>query len=91
MTPVGKLKDRVVGLGIAADQLIGLGNADHFLHARQIVERALIDFALIPGNADGGALRARDGMGAVSKRFDFLADRADLLFGGLRLHDDEHR
>jgi hypothetical protein len=29
-------------------------------------------------------------VGAVSERFDFLANGADLLFGGLRLHDDEH-
>jgi hypothetical protein len=26
----------------------------------------------------------------VSKRFDFLANSADLIFGGLRLHDYEH-
>jgi hypothetical protein len=30
-------------------------------------------------------------VGAVSKRFDFLANSANLLFGGLRLHDYEHR
>jgi hypothetical protein len=29
-------------------------------------------------------------VGAVSERFDFLAHGANLLFGGLRLHDDEH-
>jgi hypothetical protein len=29
-------------------------------------------------------------VGAVSERFDFLANGADLLFGGLRLHDYEH-
>jgi hypothetical protein len=27
---------------------------------------------------------------AISKRFDFLANGADLLFRGLRLHDYEH-
>ena len=49
------------------------------------------DLALVAGDADGGALRAGHGVGAVSERFDFLADGADLLFGGLRLHDNEHR
>jgi hypothetical protein len=29
-------------------------------------------------------------VGAVSERFDFLAYGADLLFGGLRLHDNQH-
>src|ERR1035437_8247757 len=43
------------------------------------------------GDADGGALRPRHGVGAVPKRFDFLANSADLLFRGLRLHDDQHR
>ena len=83
-----KVDDRVVLLDIAADQLVGLGDADDFLHARHFVERAGFDFALVAGDADGGALRSGHGVGAVSKRFDFLADGAHLLFGGLRLHDD---
>jgi hypothetical protein len=29
-------------------------------------------------------------VGAVSERFDLVANGADLLFGGLRLHDYEH-
>jgi hypothetical protein len=29
-------------------------------------------------------------VGAVSERFDFLANGADLVFRGLRLHDDKH-
>jgi hypothetical protein len=29
-------------------------------------------------------------VGAVSERFDLLADGANLLFCGLRLHDDQH-
>jgi hypothetical protein len=48
------------------------------------------DFAFVAGDADGGALRAGHGVGAIAERFDFLADGADLLFGGLRLHDYEH-
>ena len=87
---IGKLDDGVVGLRVAADQFVGLGDANDFLHSGHFFERAGVDFALVAGDADGGALRAGDGVGAVSKRFDFLANGADLLFGGLRLHDDEH-
>ncbi len=43
---------------------------------------------VLSGDADGGALRSRHGVGAVPERFDFLANGADLFFGGLRLHDD---
>ena len=86
----GKLDDRVVGLGVAADKFVGLGDADDFLHARHFFERPGFDLALVAGDADGGALRAGHGVGAVSERFDFLADGADLLFGGLRSHDDQH-
>ena len=77
----------VVGLGVATDQLVGFGDADDFLHAGHFVQRPGFDLALIAGDADGGALRAGHGVGAVSKRFDFLANGAYLLFGGLRLHD----
>src|SRR5208282_4104030 len=86
----GKLDDRAVGLGVAADQLVRLGDADDFLHSRHFFQRPGFDFALVAGNADGGALRAGHGVSTVSERFDFLANRAHLLFGGLRLHDYEH-
>ena len=38
------------------------------------------------------AVRVAPGMecGAEAERFDFLANGADLIFGGVRLHDDEH-
>ena len=42
---------------------------------------------MVAGNADGSTLRARHGMGAISQRLDLLANRAYLLFGGVRLHD----
>ena len=61
---------------------------DDFLHARHLFERALLDFALVAGDADGGALRARHGVRAISQLLNFLANGAHLLFGGLRLHDD---
>ena len=73
---------------VAADQLVGLADADQFLHARHLVQRAGLDFATVSGNADGGALRARHGVGAVAQFLDLLANGAYLLFRGLRLHHD---
>src|SRR5208282_5190188 len=86
----GKIDDSVVGLGVATHQFVGLRNFDDFLHARHLFQRAGLDFSLVAGDADGGALRSGHGVGAVSERFDFLANGAHLLFGGLRLHDYEH-
>jgi hypothetical protein len=48
----------------------------------------LFDLALVPGDADGGALRARHSVRPVAKFLDFLANVADLFFGRVRLHDD---
>src|SRR5579872_3548790 len=86
----GKANDSVFFLHIAADELVGLGDLDDFLHARHFFERALLDFALVAGDADGGARRAGHGVRAVSELFDFFANGADLLFSGLRLHDNKH-
>ena len=84
----GKADDGVLFFHVAADQFVGLADPDDFLHARHLFERALLDFALVAGDADGGALRARHGMGAVAECFDFLANGAHLLFRGMRLHDN---
>ena len=73
---------------VAADQFVRLADADEFLHARHLVQRAGLDFAAVSGDADGGALRARHGVGPVSQLLDLLANGAHLLFGGVRLHDD---
>ncbi len=80
--------DRIVLLDVAADQFVRLRNLDHFLHAGHLFQRALLDFALVAGDADGGALRARHGVGAISQLLNFLTNGAHLLFRGLRLHDD---
>ena len=84
----GKVMTVFSGFHVAAHQLVGLADADQFLHARHLVQRAGFDFAAISGDADGGALRARHGMGAVAQLLDLLANRAYLLFRGLRLHHD---
>ena len=82
----GKVNDRVFCLHVAADELVRLADADHFLDARHLFERAGLHFALIPGDADGGALRPGDGVSAVAQLLDFFTNRAHLLFGGVRLH-----
>ena len=81
-----KSYDRVFRFDVAADQFVGLADADQFLHAGHLVQRAGLDFAAVSGDADGGALRAGHGMGAVSQFLDLLANGAYLLFRGLRLH-----
>src|SRR5258708_4869323 len=85
---VWEANDGVVLLNVAADQLIRLGDLDDFLHSRHFFERALLDFTLVAGDANGGALRTRHGMRTVSQLFDLLTNGAHLLFGSVRLHDD---
>ena len=72
----GKVMTVFSGLHVAADQFVGLADADEFLHARHFVQRAGLDFAPIPGDADGGALRARHGVGPVAQLLDLPANRA---------------
>jgi hypothetical protein len=84
----GKADHGVVFLHIAANQLVGLRNANDFLDPGHLLQRALLDLAFVAGDADGGALRAGHGVCAIAEAFDFLADAAYLFFGGLRLHDD---
>ncbi len=86
----GKGDDRVVLLDVAANQFVGLRNADDFLHARHFFERAVFEFALVAGDADGGAGGSGHGMRPEAEGFDFLANGADLIFSRVRLHDDEH-
>src|SRR5271165_4002631 len=86
-----ELDDRVVRLHVAAHQFVWLAHSNHLLDTGHFVERARFDLALVAGYTDGGALLAGNGVGAISKRLDFLANGADLFFGSLRLHDDQHR
>ena len=46
---------------------------------------------LVASDANGGAGRPRHGMRPVSQLFDLFANSAHLFFGGLRLHDDQHK
>jgi hypothetical protein len=67
-----------------------VGDGDDLEHAGQALEDGSVEGALVPGHADGGALRARDGMGLESAGFDRLGDAADLFRGGVLAHDYEH-
>ena len=83
-----KCNDRVVGLDVAADELVGLRNTNEFLHARHFVESARLDHAGIAGDANGSALLPRHGVRTIAERLDLLADGPDLLVRGLGLHHD---
>jgi hypothetical protein len=56
----------------------------------ELFEIALVDLALVAGDANGGAARAGHGMWAEAELFNVFADGGDLLRCGLGLHDDEH-
>ena len=84
----GNADDGVFGFGVAADELVGLGDGDALDDAGQGFEDAEVDCAVIAGDADGGAGGAGDGMGFEAEAFDALADGANLLLGGVGLHDD---
>ena len=86
----GKRNDGVLLLYIAADQLVGLRDPDHFCDAGELFQVALIDSATVAGDADGGALRAGHGMGAKAQQLNLLADGLDFFRRGLRFHDHEH-
>ena len=59
--------DGVFFLYVAAGELVGLGDTDDFGDAGQLFEVAAVDFALVAGDSDGGALRAGHGMRAEAQ------------------------
>ena len=87
----GKTDDGVFFLYVAAGELVGFGDADDFGDAGKIFKVAAVDFALVAGDADGGALRAGQRMGAKAHLFNVVADGLDLFLRGLRLHDESIR
>ena len=82
--------DGIFFLDVAGNEFVGLGDGNAFDDAGHGFEDAEIDGAVVAGDADGGASGAGDGMRFEAERFDFFADGADLFFGGVGLHDDEH-
>jgi hypothetical protein len=73
---------------VEADEFVGLGYGNAFDDAGHGFKDAEIDGAIVTGDADGGPARAGDWVGLETQRFDFVADRADLFVGSVRLHDD---
>ena len=57
----GKADDGVFFLHVAAGQLVGLGDADDFGDAGERFQVAAVHFALVAGDADGGALGSGKG------------------------------
>ena len=77
----GEADDGVFFLHVAADQFVGLADADDFLHAGHFFQGAGLDFALVAGDADGGALRARAWRARDTQvTLDLFANGAHLLF-----------
>ena len=84
----GDAEDGVFGFHVAADEFVGLADGDAFDDAGERFEDAEVDRAVVAGDADGGACGAGNGMGFEAEAFDACADGADLLLGGVGLHDD---
>ena len=81
----------VVRLRLAADQLVGVRDADDFLDAGKVLEDLGIGRSRLAGDADGGAVRAGDGVGLEAHALDVADDGFDLIGPGPGFHDDEHR
>ena len=84
----GKADDGVFFFNVAAGQFVGLGDADDLSDAGERFQIAAIDFALVAGDADGGALGSGKWMGTETQLLNMVADRLDLLRRGVRFHDD---
>src|SRR5581483_10730758 len=70
---VGEVDNGVVFLNIAADQLVGLADANDFADARHVFQRAGLDLSLISGDSDGRPLRSGYRVRAVPHGFNLLA------------------
>jgi hypothetical protein len=84
----GEGDDGVLFLHIPANELIRFRDANDFGDAGEFFEIALIDLALIAGNANRRALRTGHGMWAKAQLFNVFANSLDLLRRCLGLHDD---
>jgi hypothetical protein len=82
--------DRVIGLRLAADQFVGMGDGNDFLDAGEVLEDRRISCAAMPGHPDRGAECARNRVCAKPHPFDVPDDGFDLIRPRRGLHDDEH-
>ena len=84
----GETDDGVFFFDVAAGQFVGLGNSDDLGYSGKFFEVAAVDFTLIAGNADGGSLGSGEWVSTETQLFNVLTDRLNLLWRGLRFHDD---
>ena len=86
------IDDRVVRFCLTRHEFVGVRNADDFLDAGEVLEDLGVGLTLLlPGDADRGAVRARDGMRLQPELFDVAYDRFDLFRPRAGIHHDEHR
>src|SRR5262249_41941800 len=86
----GEGDDCIFFFEVAADELVRLADPDEFLPSGLSSQRPRLHFALVARDAHRRALSSGHGVRPISERFNLLADRAHLLFGGVRLHHDQH-
>src|SRR5882672_6838717 len=86
----GDSQDSVFLLGVAAHEFVRLADRDALDDAGEGLKDAEVDGALVAGDAYGGAEGTRHGVRLQAEAFDALADFADLLLGGVRLHYNQH-
>ncbi len=76
----GKVDYRVLGFDLAADQLVGLADAQNFLHARQVFENRRLVFARVANDGDAETLGAGADVRPQTERLDLSADSLHLVF-----------
>jgi len=86
----GDSQDTVFLLGVAAHEFVRLADRDALDDAGKGFEDAEVDDVLVAGYANGGAQRPWHGMGLQAEAFNTLANFANLLLGGVRLHYNQH-
>jgi len=79
-----KADDGVFFFNVPAGQLVGLRDPDHFGNPGEGFQCCRVHFALIAGDANGGALGSGKRVGTETQLINMLADRLDLLRRGLR-------
>src|SRR6201999_2202280 len=72
------IDDRIFRTRLAAHELVGVRDRDHFFHAREILEHEGIGDALA-GDADGGAMHAGDDVGFQPHLLDLAGNSFDLF------------
>jgi len=88
--PAGQAHQRVLGLPLARDLLVGLSDVDDFQYAVQAQQPRCIHLAVIANQADRGALLAGHGTGLIAHFFYCLDDSIDLAGSRRMRHHNQH-